>query len=115
MAPAPVLLPRPRSYRAAPDGHRVPDREPVEVVDGALAPQGYRLEISDDTVRLAGADQAGLRHAHATLHQLRHGANAPNGARDGALPACRIEDWPDFAVRGVMLDVSRTACRSCAP
>jgi len=107
MAPAPVLLPRPRSYRAAPDGHRVPDREPVEVVDDALVPQGYRLEISDDTVRVVGADRAGLRHAHATLHQLRHGANAANGARDGTLPACRIEDWPDFAVRGVMLDVSR--------
>jgi len=107
VAPAPILLPRPRSYEAAPDGHRVPDREPVEAVDGSLAPQGYRLELSDDAVRMVGADDAGLRHAHATLAQLRHDANAPNGTRDGNLPACRIEDWPDFAVRGVMLDVSR--------
>ena len=25
----------------------------------------------------------------------------------GGLPPCRIEDWPDFAARGVMLDISR--------
>ncbi len=104
---SPVLLPRPRSYEAAPDGRRVPERVPTESVDDALAPQGYRLEVDADAVRLVGADDAGLRHGRATLAQLRHRANAPGGAADGTLPACRIEDWPDFAVRGVMLDVSR--------
>jgi hypothetical protein len=107
MAPAPSLLPRPRSYEAPPDGRRVVDRQAVEGLDVALPPQGYRLEAAEDAVRLLGADNAGLRHGRATLAQLRHGANAPDGVVDGRLPACRIEDWPDFAVRGVMLDVSR--------
>ncbi len=56
---------------------------------------------------MVGGDEAGLRHGHATLAQLRHPANAAGGPGDRTIPACRIEDWPDFAVRGVMLDVSR--------
>ncbi len=107
MAPAPTLLPRPRTYEAPPDGRRVVDRPPVEGFDRTMPPQGYRLEAAEDAVRVIGADEAGLRHGRATLAQLRHPANAPDGAVDGTIPACRIEDWPDFAVRGVMLDVSR--------
>jgi hypothetical protein len=107
VAPAPNLLPRPRSYQAAPEGRRVADRAPEQSIDATLAPQGYRLEVTEDAVRIVGADDAGLRHAHATLAQLRLPANAPGGRRDGTLAACRIEDWPDFAVRAVMLDVSR--------
>jgi len=106
VAPTPTLLPAPRAYEAPPDGRRVSWRPPVEALDGALTPQGYHLEVDEDAVRLVGADPAGLRHARATLAQLRHPANAPDGA-DGTVPVCRIDDWPDFAVRGVMLDVSR--------
>jgi hexosaminidase len=107
MAPVLVLLPRPRSVEAAPDGRRVIDRPPAEGLDRALPPQGYRLDVGEDAIRIVGADEAGLRHGRATLAQLRHSANAPAGSGDGTLPACRIEDWPDFPVRGVMLDVSR--------
>jgi len=103
----PLLLPRPRSFEAAPGAPRVPDRVPVESLDAGLPAQGYRLEVDGRAVRVVGADDAGLRHGRATLAQLRHRANAPGGRPDGALPACRIVDWPDFAVRGVMLDVSR--------
>jgi hexosaminidase len=106
VAPSPTLLPRPRSYQAPPDGRRVPDRAPVERLDAAIAPQGYRLEVTEEAVDLVGADEAGLRHGRATLSQLRHRANVPAGGV-GTVPVCRIEDWPDFAVRGVMLDVSR--------
>jgi hypothetical protein len=105
--PGPTLLPRPRSWQPAPDGRRAPDREPIEGLDGSLPAQGYRLEIAEDVVRVVGADEAGLRYGRATLSQLRHRANTPGGEDAGTLPACRIEDWPDFAVRGVMLDVSR--------
>ena len=47
VAPTPILLPRPRSFDAAPDGRRVPDREPDETIDaGARAagipPRGRR-------------------------------------------------------------------------
>ena len=120
-APGPVplasaLLPRPRSSRPRVDGRRAPARPRVESVDATLHAQGYRLEVEADGVRLVGADDAGLRHGRATLAQLaRH--RAPSGGsavRDAAagdggadtLPVCRIEDWPDFAVRGVMLDVA---------
>ena len=107
MAPEPTLLPRPRSYQGDPEGRRVPDREPVEHLDAALPAQGYRLEVTEDAVRVVGGDEAGLRHGRATLAQLRHPADPAVGPRDRTIPACRIEDWPDFAVRGVMLDVSR--------
>ncbi len=102
-----VLLPRPRSLEVAPDRRRASGGPPDEGLDTTLPPQGYRLEVTDNGVRARGADDAGLRHARATLAQLGHDANAPDGAADGTLPVCRIEDWPDFAVRGVMLDVSR--------
>jgi len=122
VGPEPVLLPRPRSLEQAPGGRRVPDRPAQERLDPALHPQGYRLEVDDGGVRIVGADDAGLRHGRATLAQLRHSTATPGtpgtpGTRGtpgtpgtpgtGTLPACRIDDWPDFAVRGVMLDVSR--------
>jgi hypothetical protein len=64
---------------------------------------------------LAAADDAGARHGRATLAQLRHWAANDRTTDDdhtdrgdrSALPACRILDWPDFAVRGVMLDIAR--------
>ena len=104
--PTPVLLPRPRRYEAPSDGRRVPWREPAGQRDGSIPAQGYRLEVDDGGVRLAAPDEAGLRHGRATLAQLRVAANNPGG-EDGTVAACRIEDWPDFAVRGVMLDVAR--------
>ena len=102
---APLLLPRPQRLHVAPDRRRVRDREPVEAFDPGLAPEGYHLEVADDAVRVRAADDSGLRHARATLAQLRHPANQADAP--GTLAACRIEDWPDFAVRGVMIDISR--------
>ena len=69
-------------------------------IDPALPPEGYRLHITPRQIALEGADAAGLSHAAMTLRQL------VRLYRD-ALPACRIEDHPDFPVRGVMLDISR--------
>ena len=92
------LLPQPRSV--VPGDGRVSWREPTLVKDPSLPPEGYRLDVSADGVRLAAADDAGAFYGRATLAQLRR-------AHDGELPECQIEDWPDVAVRGVMLDVSR--------
>ncbi|HXQ43131.1 MAG TPA: family 20 glycosylhydrolase [Acidimicrobiales bacterium] len=97
----PVLLPRPRSIELAPGGGRVVDGTVTENRDRSLAAEGYRLEVADTGIHLTAADDAGARHGRATLAQLRHDAG------DRTLPACRILDWPDFAVRGVMLDVAR--------
>lgn len=61
--------------------------------------QGYRLEIAPTGILLAAHDEAGLFYGVATLCQL---LSEPDG-----LPCLLIEDWPDFPVRGVMLDISR--------
>lgn len=67
-----------------------------------LPAQGYRLAISPEGVVLEAGDDAGAFYGRATLAQLtRLHADA------GAIPAMTIEDAPDFAERGVMLDVSR--------
>ncbi len=65
-----------------------------------LPPQGYRLDIAPATVRVTAPDRAGALHALMTLRQLLR--QFPT-----ALPACVITDWPDYAVRGAMLDISR--------
>lgn len=63
-------------------------------------PEGYALTISKSGIEIAYREAAGLRAAEATLRQLLR----QYGRR---LPCLKIRDWPDFARRGVMLDVSR--------
>ncbi len=64
-------------------------------------PGAYQLRIEEtSSIRIFARDQAGLRHALATLKQLWK-QYAPR------LPLAIIEDAPAFTHRGVMLDVSR--------
>jgi hexosaminidase len=65
-------------------------------------PQGYELWIRPGELGLLAADPAGLYHGAATLRQLlrQAGPAVP-------VPCLRIEDWPAFPVRGVLLDISR--------
>lgn len=69
-------------------------------LDPSLPPQGYELRVANATVAIRYADDAGRRYAEQSLRQLRG---------DGVSPVAPVEirDWPDFAVRGFMLDVSR--------
>ena len=69
-------------------------------LDPARPPQGYVLHITPRQVKLTFADPAGAWYGALTLRQLARQFRE-------ALPACRIEDHPDFSSRGVMLDVSR--------
>jgi hypothetical protein len=62
--------------------------------------QWYALRIRPNSIEIRAAADAGLRFAERSLDQLLS-AGGP------ALRAMDIEDWPDFPVRGVMLDVSR--------
>jgi hexosaminidase len=102
---SPILLPRPRKLRST--GSRVEDRTPEESTGVGLRPQGYRLSVGPGRIEIEAADEEGLRYGRATLAQLRHRSNSPTGSADGRVPECEIEDWPDFATRGVMLDISR--------
>ncbi len=89
----------PRRVEVAGEGPPA-DTLPATRVDSGLPPQGYALEVGPDGVRIGHADDAGLRYARATLAQIRSQCGP-------VLPGLRIRDWPDFPVRGYMLDVSR--------
>jgi hypothetical protein len=94
------LFPIPRVLRE-PGGEGAPADAPIATsIDTSLPPEGYALEIGDGGIRLAARDGDGLRHGEATLASLR--ARHPH-----SLPALEIRDWPELAVRGYMLDVSR--------
>jgi len=70
-------------------------------IDPRIArPQGYVLHMSLTGIDLIAHDEAGLFYGACTLAQL-----LKRNPRE--LPFVSIEDWPDYPVRGVMLDVSR--------
>jgi hypothetical protein len=106
------LLPRPRRLHYAAgsltleaDGTLPPAAGPdVRVDAGApgIAAAGYRLVVTPGRVVIEARDPAGVFYARATLSQL-----VRLHALAGRIPALTIEDAPDFAERGVMLDVSR--------
>jgi hexosaminidase len=62
--------------------------------------QGYEIDIMPNSLAVVAHDEPGLFYGICTLIQIveAHGAD---------LPCLHIADWPDFAVRGVMLDISR--------
>jgi len=63
-------------------------------------PQGYELTITPKMLSVIAHDAAGIFYGVCTLLQLLE-------QPEPALPCLRIADHPDFAVRGVMLDISR--------
>jgi hexosaminidase len=67
--------------------------------EGSAGPEAYRLSVDADGVEIRAGSSAGLRWGVETLRQLI-GAG-------GRVPACRIDDAPTLALRGIMLDVSR--------
>ncbi|OZM79195.1 family 20 glycosylhydrolase [Pseudonocardia sp. MH-G8] len=94
------LFPVPRSLEWL-DAPGPAPRAPLAVQhDPDLPEQGYSLERDASGTRIGYRDEAGLRYARQTLDQL-------TADRELAGRAVRVRDWPDFAVRGFMLDVSR--------
>lgn len=63
-------------------------------------PEGYALTIKKSGIQILYRQEAGLRAALATLTQLLSQFHR-------RLPCLTIRDYPDFARRGVMLDISR--------
>src|SRR5688500_10289208 len=110
MNPPPVLLPTPRKCLLRQDQH-CDAREAavnIQIRPGVTPPQGYRLTLGPAGVQIVASDEAGAFYARQTLAQLRSEFGDEDvGGGDDALPQGEIEDWPDFAVRGVMLDISR--------
>src|SRR4051812_16951065 len=97
--PKPVLIPAPRKVKWKLDqqaGHSIR----LEIDDNVTRPQGYRIVMDRRGVSITAHDEAGAFYAQRTFDQLGRAFN-------GELPQGEIEDWPDFPVRGVMLDISR--------
>jgi hexosaminidase len=66
----------------------------------AADPQGYELVVGASGIQITAGGPAGVFYGICTLIQMLEQAG-------GELPGVRIVDRPDFAVRGVMLDISR--------
>ena len=63
--------------------------------------EGYTLTVADGGVTIEGATPAGVRHGVMTLLQWTELSD------DGSLPEGVAQDYPDYAVRGFMLDAGR--------
>lgn len=97
-----ILIPRPRTIEIHPEaGTR--NGACHERLDASIGhAQGYTLETArDGTITIVGNDPAGVFYGRQTLKQIRR------QFENKTLPVLRIEDYPDFPVRGVMLDISR--------
>jgi len=92
------LVPNPRRLMFG-GGSAPLDARPAETQSRSLPAQGFELTI-DGGVRIAYADDAGLRYARGLLDQIR-------SQSIGTLPGLRARDWPDFPIRSYMLDISR--------
>ena len=95
-----LLLPTPRKLTWL-DEPAVPLDAPVkQVTDANMAREAYQLEIRRGQVVITHSSPAGAFYARQTLQQIQRQCH-------GSIPAVRIEDYPDFPARGVMLDISR--------
>jgi len=101
--PSLVLLPPPRRVERLDGVLRADAPEAEARIEPGAVPhrEGYRLLVSPDRVEILAHDPAGARYGAMTLRQLARQAGA------AGIPCVRIEDHPEIARRGVMLDVSR--------
>ena len=75
------------------------------VIDQSIQnPEGYQLSVSDNGIRIAGSTDAGVFYC---IQTLRKSIPATAQGMNVELPAATINDYPRFAYRGMMLDVSR--------
>jgi hexosaminidase len=76
-----------------------------------LGPEGYVLDVNENSMLLSAAAPAGLFWAFQTLRQLLPNAilrDARVENIDWRIPCVRIQDSPRFEWRGLMIDCSRT-------
>jgi hexosaminidase len=96
-----TLLPTPRRISRTDGTFDSSNKVPVYAIDPQIDHvQGYRMVVDGDGIRITSRTAVGAFYATQTLKQLQRQFG-------NALPFITIEDWPDFATRGVMLDISR--------
>lgn len=101
----PAVYPHPRNVHLTGGSSVV--RQLTVQRDSSMAAQGYRLVIDAEGARLVAADDAGERYGRSTFQQWCDAHATEASIPRGATPHVVIDDHPDLAVRGVMLDVSR--------
>lgn len=82
------------------EGVTVVNARPQVTYVSSERPGWYRITI-DGECKVEAADEDGAFYAEVTLDNLRRNAGG------NELPNMVIEDWPDLAYRGLMLDISR--------
>ena len=78
-------------------------------LDKSLPKEGYTLVVEPDKISITAADHNGALYALETLRQLlpKEFESTTPVKTDWAVPAVTITDAPQYAWRGLMLDVSR--------
>lgn len=70
------------------------------VYDERVGEEGYTLEVQTEQINVLANTKSGIFNGLQTLSQMIR-------TSEGKLQTCKIEDYPQFAWRGLMLDVSR--------
>ena len=105
------LVPRPRSVVRT-EGVYAPGVSSVDglaverLSDPSIPPEGYRLSVTSNGVRVASSGEAGEFYARETLKQLTV-VSGTGLSRSVCVPCCEIEDAPKYAWRGLLLDEGR--------
>lgn len=83
--------------------------ELLPVVDETLGTEGYRLESGASAVVIVANEPHGLFNGVQTLLQLLPAEIVSNEIQrvKWSIPSVKIEDFPEYAWRGLMFDVSR--------
>lgn len=84
------------------------------MIEDALPKEGYTLSVNPDSIIVKASQPNGFFYAVQTLYQLLPPAvygQAKVKDAEWSIPAVEIKDEPQFAYRGLMLDV----CRHFAP
>lgn len=75
--------------------------------DDRIAPQGYRLLVSEDGIELDCSDEAGQFYGLATLSQLLSDGSSGLFGMNTRISPCEIEDAPAQQIRSFCLDLSQ--------
>jgi hexosaminidase len=79
------------------------------ISDSSLQAEGYRLQVSKEKISIEAYRPAGIFYGIQTLRQLLPARLEHKAKQEGPwlVAACSIQDKPEYAWRGSMLDVAR--------